>query len=448
MLETKILLTAEARSRYADRIIMYQAALSLSHPAESDACHPCIRFADIFIRASRARSVCSPFLSSAWRFAPPRGARKASPTPKTAPSKPRAVPTVLDRIAPFRRCLWVTRWDYTTEADLVKICYNAASARFTDVLFQVRGAGTVFYPSAIEPWAPQLAGATGRNPGWDPLAVVIREAHKYGLRVHAYMNVLPAASATETDNILYTRHRSWLMRNADGRTMSASGGFYAFLDPGLPDVREYLARLFAEVAAKYPIDGIHLDYIRYPDERGDYSYHPKVVADFRELYGRTPSRRPEQWDRFRRRQVTQTIEAIAAAVRKARPGIELSAAVVADPSRGYVRAHQSPLEWLNSGLLDAIAPMAYSGRVTQFEELCAPYRDEKVRGRVWLGVWADPGRNTNLEQELRRAISMKFGAVAVFSYSELFPAHQASSRARQVYQAFVSKQTVVSQATK
>jgi uncharacterized lipoprotein YddW (UPF0748 family) len=349
--------------------------------------------------------------------------------------------TTLDRVAPFRRGLWVTRWDYSNPADLAKICYNAASARFTDLMFQVRGAGTVFYPSAYEPWAPQMGG---RNPGWDPLATVIREAHKYGLRVHAYMNVLPAATSGDTEGTIYTQHRSWMMVDSGGDSMRA-GSFYAFAEPGLPEVRAYLAKVFAEVATRYAVDGIHMDYIRYPDERGDYSYHPTVVARFTQLYGARPASRPEQWANFRRAQITETIAAIARATRAARPGIELSAAVVADPTRGVGQAYQSALEWVRSGLLDAIAPMAYSGDVSKFEELCAPYRGADVRGKVWLGVWADPNRNSYLETEVRRAISMKFGAVAVFSYSELFPSHQASSRAKGVYQAFVDRQTVVSQ---
>ncbi|HOE96195.1 MAG TPA: hypothetical protein PK847_06365, partial [Candidatus Sumerlaeota bacterium] len=59
--------------------------------------------------------------------------------------------TMLDAVAPFRRILWVTRWDYRTPEDVRQICYNAAAGRFTDILFQVRGEGTVFYKSDLEP---------------------------------------------------------------------------------------------------------------------------------------------------------------------------------------------------------------------------------------------------------------------------------------------------------
>lgn len=360
------------------------------------------------------------------------------------PVAPRGT-TSLDRVAPFRRCLWVSRWEYEREQDIVKICYNAASARFTDIFFQVRGAGSVAFRSSIEPWAPQLAGSIGRSPGYDPLATAIREAHKYGLRVHAYMNALPGAATGETETPLYQNHRSWFMVDSSGRTMTPNG-LYAFLDPGLPAVREYLARLYAEVATRYPVDGIHLDYIRYPEEKGDFSYQPSVVAEFRQTYHTTPEASPASWAAFRRQQVTKAVAAIASAVRQARPGVEVTASVIADTDKAYNQAFQPGLDWVRSGLLDAIAPMAYSGDMERFETLCAPYRDQAVRGKVWIGVWADANRNGNLVEEVRRAISMKFGAVSVFSYGEIFSGHRATARATGVYNAFVNQQTRISMA--
>ncbi len=91
--------------------------------------------------------------------------------------------TPLDQEAPFRRFLWVTRWDYRTAEDIEQICYNAASARFTDLLFQVRGEGTVFFRSPYEPWAWELSGkgpesGVGIDPGWDPLQVAVREGRR------------------------------------------------------------------------------------------------------------------------------------------------------------------------------------------------------------------------------------------------------------------------------
>ncbi|MCL5269474.1 MAG: family 10 glycosylhydrolase, partial [bacterium] len=220
--------------------------------------------------------------------------------------------TALDHTGAFRRCLWVTRWDYASPEDVARICYNAASARFTDILFQVRGAGTVFYPSAVEPWAGELSGRSGAagvgwDPGWDPLATALREGHRWGLRVHAYLNVLPGWSGGDaparSSGQLYAAHRDWFMVDSRGRTMRP-GDWYTFLDPALPEVRAHLARLFGDLARRYPVDGVHLDYIRYPHEKGSFSYQPRVLDAFRRLFGGKPDRLPNEWMEFRRSQVT------------------------------------------------------------------------------------------------------------------------------------------------
>lgn len=93
------------------------------------------------------------------------------------------------------RAIWVTRWDYKKPEDVRLIVSNCAGLGFNVILFQVRGNGTVFYPSQIEPWAWELTSdgpaTTGTDPGWDPLKIAIAEAHKLGVEPHAYVNVRP-----------------------------------------------------------------------------------------------------------------------------------------------------------------------------------------------------------------------------------------------------------------
>ncbi len=350
--------------------------------------------------------------------------------------------SALDEVAPYRRMLWVTRWDYRSAEDIARICRNAASARFTDIFFQVRGEGTVFYRSEIEPWAWELSGrgnasGTGVDPGWDPLAMAIAEAGKYGLRLHAYMNVLPVwAQKTpppaECNHVL-ARHPNWLMCDVAGQPMKTD--WYRFIDPALPEVRAHLAALFAEVARKYAVDGIHLDYIRYPYEKGDFSYAKPVVEGFRLVHGGEPAALPEQWRAFRRAQITETVRAISTAVRRERPGIEISAAVIAHPDRSETMAGQEPAVWLAEGLVDAITPMAYTGVMADFEKYASRFNTD-LRQRIWLGVLADPAKNDEVLGQVRRTVELGYGGVAVFAYANLFTRHAANGRARAMYEIF------------
>ena len=367
---------------------------------------------------------------------------------KTQPfRKEEASVKILKTLMPYRRCLWITRWDYRNPGDVEKIFYNAASIRCSDVFFQVRGAGTVFYPSRIEPWAWELTGAdpgsTGVDPGWDPLEMACKNAKRYGLRIHAYLNVLPAWRHRTHDppkrsGHVYKRHPEWIMRRIDGRRMNPRKD-YAFLDPGLPAVRRHVASLFAEVVTNYPVDGVHLDYIRYPHKQGAYSYTDPVVQDFKERFTLHPEKRPAAWDHYRRTQATTTVKAIAEASRHARPDILLTASVIADRNRALNEVFQESIKWVREGLVDAIVPMAYIDGLQDFENLARPYADSTIRDRVWIGVYAEPSRNKALKEQIERAIKYKFGGVAAFAYGNLFDNHKPNSMARKVYEGYTGK---------
>ncbi len=347
-----------------------------------------------------------------------------------------------DSLAPYRRILWVSRWEYSTAEDIERICTNAASVRFTDLLFQVRGEGTVFFNSPYEPWAWELSGrgpaGTGANPGWDPLAVAIRECRRRGLRIHAYVNTLPAwAQSVDPpagSGQIYASHPDWLMVDKSGRAMKPRG-FYAFVDPALPQVRRHLARLVGRLVSDYPVDGVHLDYIRYPFERGEYSYQDRVVRDFRRWYGKSPDEDPRQWNEFRRRQITDTIKEIRDAIRSTRPGVELSVAVIADLRKSRDLGAQDAVGWLEMNYVDAIVPMSYAETMDEFRPLARPYIDASIRDRVWLGILAEP-KNKALFEQARVGAAARTSGVAFFSYSNIFKGHKAGPKARELYQLF------------
>ena len=92
------------------------------------------------------------------------------------------------REVPIRKAIWVTRWDYKTERDIVDLMENIDKAGFDTVLFQVRGNATVLYPSALEPWAEEF---NHEDPGFDPLETVCREARVRDLNLHAWINAVP-----------------------------------------------------------------------------------------------------------------------------------------------------------------------------------------------------------------------------------------------------------------
>ena len=355
------------------------------------------------------------------------------------------------------RALWVTRWDYTTEDDVAAIMANTASHGLNTVLFQIRGNGTVFYPSEMEPWAWRLTSdsprTTGKTPGWNPLSVAIREAHRRNLQIHAYLNVLPGWRGTQPaptrSGQLWSVHPDWFMVDAIGKQMQPYDTWYTFLSPHHPEVRSHLKRLFAEVAGNYNMDGIHLDYFRFPADyqaqrvypranpaqlrkHKDFSYDKTALQLFRESSGGTPSESPETWNQFRRDAITGLLRDIRAAALGRKSRLVISSSVIADPTRARnVYFQDSPL-WLTEGLLDLTFPMNYQTRTfdRNLSAYCKAVGDRLV-GRVAVGIsLAHPAKE--LSRQIALVRSRRTAGLALFGYSSIFKEHKPTKKAEAV----------------
>lgn len=348
------------------------------------------------------------------------------------------------------RAIWVTRWDYSSPRDVAAIMDDVASAGFNVVLWQVRGNGTVFYRSDIEPWAWELTGSDpttlGVDPGWDPLAVALDEAHRRGLELHAYFNVLPAWRGQNfppaNSGQLWWSRPGWFMCDASGRRMVPQDhhhgnyrDWYTFLSPGHPQVRDYLASLVGELATRYELDGIHFDYIRYPAEirdveepfkeraarMGNWSYDPVSLARFTLETGLAgPDADPDAWTEWRVAQVTETVRRMRAAALAARPGLVLSAAVMPSPAEGRASRYQDYMCWLDLGLLDMVVAMNYTNDPAIFRDRASVLVASRPEtGHVVTGVGTGYGTQI-AASEIAIAREAGLAGVSCFAYRLLF----------------------------
>ena len=145
------------------------------------------------------------------------------------------------------------------QAELIEILDRLKAANFNTVLFQTRTRGDVLYKSAIEPYNFILTGKVGGDPGYDPLAFAIAECHKRGMECHAWMVTIPLGNR---------KHVAALGKESVTKKKRAICVPYKreyFLNPGHPQTKEYLMSLVREVVERYDVDGIHFDYLRYPE---------------------------------------------------------------------------------------------------------------------------------------------------------------------------------------
>ncbi|MEO5903323.1 MAG: family 10 glycosylhydrolase [Gemmatimonadaceae bacterium] len=340
------------------------------------------------------------------------------------------------------RALWVTRFDYDSEAKITRILETASRAHFNIVYFQARAAGDAYYRSKIEPCAALLCGKLGGTPSYDPLEVAVREGHKRGLQVHAYLNALTGEAAgieghcralVEPDpgnpRHILLEHPGWVMSDRTGKRMPCPNSEeYVWLSPGFPEVRHRLAAVAADVARRYDVDGIHLDRIRYPGEA--WSYDAISLSEF----GLNPDTHKAEWKAYRTKLVSMMVRETYDSIQSVKSGLVLSAAVWGiyndkwawHTLAGATNLMQDSRGWARDGFIDVLVPMTYyrigasycsriDWRCTLDEQMLGA---EKETGRqMYIGIDASKGTREVLNQ-IRLARAKGATGVAVFSFTD------------------------------
>ena len=150
--------------------------------------------------------------------------------------------------------------------ELVRILDNYQRANINTVIFQTRVRAALLYPSKIEPWEMSLTGIPGQSPGYDPLAFCIDECHKRGMELHAWVVCIPIGTKQRQNGY----GAASLIRKHPELVKTVKGG-EMFMIPGKPETADYIASICQEIVENYDVDGISLDYIRYPESTFNYS---------------------------------------------------------------------------------------------------------------------------------------------------------------------------------
>lgn len=356
------------------------------------------------------------------------------------------------------RALWVVRKSITSESAIEKLVADAKAAGINTLIVQARGRGDAFYRSRFEPRSVELKD---QPESFDPLGSVLQKAHRAGIKVHAWVNTHLLCDINElpTDPAhIYQKHPEWL-----GVPRKAASELYA-LDPqdpryrerivkvsrenmteleGLytcpahPAVKDHLTRVFLDIVENYDVDGIHFDYVRYPSP--DFSYSRIALDRFRATIepGLTEEDRvtaaalsrsrpllyvelyPQAWDRFRREQITELVERIAAAARSKKPRLLVSAAVFANDEDAYSRRYQDWKTWLERGLLDIVCPMAYTPDTEVWKRQIAIARGFSFGRQLWAGIGTYRQTPEDAIEKIRLARRMGADGVVLFSYGQL-----------------------------
>lgn len=265
---------------------------------------------------------------------------------------------------------------------------NAAEIGRTLDMLQRAGLNTVFLETFFHGYTifPSQTfaeyGLTQQNPkfvGVDLLQLWLEEASQRGMKVHVWFQDFYVGNrAFDPPGPILSKYPQWVnvqysaLGNAGPTPSTLETGGY-FLDPANPEARLFLMKLIDEVVTRYPVDGFQLDYIRYPSSfppdrfsylKTTWGYTPVARQAFLAQHGVDPAElTPDQtdlwaaWNQFKAEQVNTFVRDASAQIRKARPSVQISAAVFPKPEESLVQKHQDWETWIDQGWVDFLAPM-------------------------------------------------------------------------------------------
>ncbi len=237
------------------------------------------------------------------------------------------------------------------QEELCQMLDQLHEAGINCVFFQTRMRNDVAYRSQIEPLSSVFTGKAGQDPGYDPLEFCIQECHKRGMECHAWLVTLPLGSSQEQKEL----GAKALSRSTEPFVVKAGNRYY--IDPGYPEADDYLAGIVTEITSNYDIDGIQLDYFRYPENI--------TFPDQQSFRKYNTGTSKAQW---REDNLTRLLQRLHQEVKRIKPWVKISICPLGKYDRlprynpgsfTAKRHHQDAKKWLSEGLLDWACPMLY-----------------------------------------------------------------------------------------
>lgn len=341
------------------------------------------------------------------------------------------------------KAMWVVRHTLLSRESIDRMLSRALEGGFNTLFVQVCGRGDSYFPSRVFPPAEDYLQRVGDS--YDPLDYVLKKAHAAGISVHVWTNALLVWSAPrpprDSSHVVNARPE-WTMVDNRGERMVdypferfaklRTEGVYRSLAE--PESSRELELFLLDLVSRYPVDGLHLDYIRYPFGTADFPQ--RVRREFAASHGRDPvellNRRRDleseigaegyeslhgKWLDYRAGLITGFVRRLNGHLRQIKPEVRLSAAVKPDISSAYRVYGQDWPRWVREGQMDFVVLMSYSTNAelvySQIESACRAVGPE----RVWAGLRAWEVQVAGVIERLKRVEPLVPGGVSFFSYN-------------------------------
>ena len=324
-------------------------------------------------------------------------------------------------------------------SNIAAVYENCADLGINTVYVHVRSHSDAYYRSELFPWSKYVTGTLGKDPGYDPLEVMISEAHKRGISFHAWINPLRACGCSDISS--YGSFPVYTFAKGDGMAgkyaVNVNGTYY--LNPAYDEVTELIAAGAAEIVSNYDVDGLHIDDYFYPTTDASFDSAAYSASGYSSLSD------------FRFANCDRMVKELYSAVHSANSTAKFSVSTQGRIENNYNQLYADVRKWCTTpGYADIMIPQIYYG----FENSAAPYQsalDEwdalAKQGGIPLiaglsvskvgceDTWAGSGKYewvNNSDIISRQAAAAKkcssYGGIALYSYRSVFQPESSVSK--------------------
>lgn len=336
--------------------------------------------------------------------------------------------------------VWV-RPTEKSEAEIERTLNEMAQLGINTIFLETYFHGKTIFPSEVM----KSYGFEGQNKifrGFDPLSCWVRGAHKRNMTLHVWFesfyigNKLPQEDAY---NILAVRP-TWGNRNKENNAsnepvahISEHRGY--FIDPANPEVVDFLTKLILEICARYNIDGVNLDYVRYPVSAkatssnyaaSNWGYTPYAREEFKKIYGIDPveisadSAMWNKWDMYRQDRITKYVANIKDVLKDR--GVVLSAVIFPDYKTSLETKQQNWQRWSSYNYVDALTPLILTADYNLADNMLDELRRKtSSRTKIYPGLFVGfmEGESEDLLKQIHIIRNRNLEGVVLFDWAHM-----------------------------
>ena len=322
------------------------------------------------------------------------------------------------------KALWVPIWEITRPGKIDTLFIEIGDQNFDQLLVQIRYRGDAAY-------IPNKNDTSFPNPEkkyfaisdslFDPLAYIIEKAAENNIEVHAWFTsfVITGHDLTKLDSThVFFSHPEWITSQFTQEAMDYQDDMGAFLDPGIPEVQDYTLNVILDVTTNYAIDGVHLDYIRYPGTYFGFNELAKKTFKAEVKYQDANS-----WQQWKLDQVTRFVAKVSHFAKEISPEIQISAAVFSGVEEARNRYSQDWTFWLEKGYIDRAYTMSYTKSSERLQQDLTFLKNRKLHSKIVVGLraWSN-GTNypaKQISEKMKITNKLGYAGFALFSYTGL-----------------------------